>query len=210
MTNVALLAELSSAWIALIAAGAVLLLLAMYAVGIYNTLVTLRNRLENAFAQIEVQLKRRYDLIPNLVETVKGYMKHERETLEAVITARNAAVGGLQAAAANPGDPAAMQQLAGAEATLTGTLGRLFALSEAYPDLKANQNMAQLTEELTSTENKVAFARQAYNDSVMQYNTYRQSFPPVIFAGILGHGENAELLEFADREAIAQAPKVSF
>jgi LemA protein len=210
MTNVALLAELNSAWIALIAAGAVFLFLAMYGVGIYNTLVTLRNRLENAFAQIEVQLKRRYDLIPNLVETVKGYMKHERETLEAVITARNAAVGGLQAAAANPGDPAAMQQLAGAEATLTGTLGRLFALSEAYPDLKANQNMAQLTEELTSTENKVAFARQAYNDSVMQYNTYRQSFPPVIFAGILGHGENAELLEFADREAIAQAPKVSF
>jgi LemA protein len=210
MTNVALLAELNSAWIALIAAGAVFLFLAMYGVGIYNTLVTLRNRLENAFAQIEVQLKRRYDLIPNLVETVKGYMKHERETLEAVITARNAAVGGLQAAAANPGDPAAMQQLAGAEATLTGTLGRLFALSEAYPDLKANQNMAQLTEELTSTENKVAFARQAYNDSVMQYNTYRQSFPPVIFAGLFGYGEDAELLEFADSKQIAEAPKVSF
>jgi LemA protein len=210
MTDVALLADLGGGWIALIVVGVVILLLAMFGVGIYNNLVTLRNRLENAFAQIEVQLKRRYDLIPNLVETVKGYMSHERETLEAVIQARNAAVGGLQAAAANPGDPAAMQQLAGAEATLTGTLGRLFALSEAYPDLKANQNMAQLTEELTSTENKVAFARQAYNDSVMAYNTYRQSFPPVFFAGMFGHGEDAELLEFADREAIAQAPKVSF
>jgi LemA protein len=210
MTDVALLADLGPGWIALIVIGVVILFLAMYGVGIYNQLVTLRNRLENAFAQIEVQLKRRHDLIPNLVETVKGYMKHERETLEAVIQARNQAVGGLQAAAAKPGDPAAMAQLAAAEQTLTGTLGRLFALSEAYPDLKANQNMAQLTEELTSTENKVAFARQAYNDSVMQYNTYRQSFPPVIFASLLGHGEDAELLEFADREAIAQAPKVAF
>jgi LemA protein len=190
--------------------GGIVLLLFMYGVGVYNTLVRLRNRLENAFSQIEVQLKRRYDLIPNLVETVKGYMKHERETLEAVITARNQAVGGLQAASAKPGDPSAMHQLAGAEAALGGALGRLFALSEAYPDLKANQNMAQLTEELTATENKVAFARQAYNDSVMQYNTYRQSFPPVFFANMLGHSEDAELLEFADREKIAEAPKVAF
>jgi LemA protein len=201
---------LGTGLIAALVIGGVVLVLFMYGVGVYNTLVRLRNRLENSFAQIEVQLKRRYDLIPNLVETVKGYMKHERETLEAVITARNQAVGGLKAAAANPGDPAAMQQLASAESALSGTLGRLFALSEAYPDLKANQNMAQLTEELTSTENKVAFARQAYNDSVMQYNTYRQSFPPVFFANMLGHGEDAELLEFADREKIAEAPKVAF
>ena len=204
------LAEISGGWIALAVVGAVVLLMAMYGVGVYNTLVRLRNRLENAFAQIEVQLKRRYDLIPNLVETVKGYMKHERDTLEAVIAARNQAVGGLQAAAAKPGDPAAMHQLAAAETALSGTLGRLFALSEAYPDLKANQNMAQLTEELTSTENKVAFARQAYNDSVMQYNTYRQSFPPVFFASLFGHGEDAELLEFADSKQIAEAPKVAF
>src|SRR5688572_12029294 len=190
--------------------GAVILFLFMYGVGVYNSLVRLRNRLENAFSQIEVQLKRRYDLIPNLVETVKGYMKHERETLEAVITARNQAVGAMKGAAAHPGDPTAMHELAGAEAALSGTLGRLFALSEAYPDLKANQNMAQLTEELTATENKVAFARQAYNDSVMQYNTYRQSFPPVFFANFLGHSEDAELLEFADREQIAVAPKVAF
>jgi LemA protein len=205
-----MLAELGGGLIALIVVGGIVLLALMFGVGTYNKLVTLRNRLENAFAQIEVQLKRRYDLIPNLVETVKGYMKHERETLEAVIAARNNAVGGLQAAAANPGDPAAMQQLASAETALSGTLGRLFALSEAYPDLKANQNMAQLTEELTSTENKVAFARQAYNDSVMQFNTYRQSFPPVFFAGLFGFSEDAELLEFADSKQIAEAPKVSF
>jgi LemA protein len=204
------MAGLGAGLIVALVIGGVVLLLFMYGVGVYNTLVRLRNRLENAFSQIEVQLKRRYDLIPNLVETVKGYMKHERETLEAVISARNQAVGGLQAAAAKPGDPAAMQQLAGAEAALGGALGRLFALSEAYPDLKANQNMAQLTEELTTTENKVAFARQAYNDSVTQYNTYRQSFPPVFFAGLFGHGEDAELLEFADREKIAEAPKVAF
>ncbi len=200
----------SAGLIALVVFGVIVLLLVMYAVGVYNTLVRLRNRLENAFAQIEVQLKRRYDLIPNLVETVKGYMKHERETLEAVIKARNAAVSGLQTAASHPGDPAAMQQLASAENALSGTLGRLFALSEAYPDLKANQNMAQLTEELTSTENKVAFARQAFNDSATAYNTYRQSFPPVFFANMFGHNEDAELLEFADREKIAEAPKVAF
>ena len=181
----------------------------LWAVGIYNQLVTLKNRFQNAFSQIEVQLKRRYDLIPNLVETVKGYMQHERGTLEAVIQARNQAVSGLERAAAKPGDPAAMQALAAAEHGLSGALGRLFALAEAYPDLKANQNMAQLSEEITSTENKVAFARQAYNDSVTAYNTYRQTFPPVIFAGMLGHGENAELLDFEDAQ-IAEAPKVSF
>jgi LemA protein len=185
------------------------LLLVLYGVGVYNTLVSYKNRFENAFSQIEVQLKRRYDLIPNLVETVKGYMAHERTTLEAVIQARNQAVGGLARAAANPGDPAAMHALASAEAGLSGALGRLFALAEAYPDLKANQNMAQLSEEITSTENKVAFARQAYNDSVMQYNTYRQTFPPIVFAGMVGHGQDAELLDFDDAQ-IAEAPKVTF
>lgn len=185
------------------------LIAVMWGVGIYNNLITLKNRYQNAFAQIEVQLKRRYDLIPNLVETVKGYMQHEKGTLEAVINARNQAVSGLERAAANPGDPAAMQALASAESGLMGTLRQLFALSEAYPELKANTNMAQLSEEITSTENKVAFARQAYNDVATEYNTYRQSFPPVIFAGILGHGENAELLNFDDAQ-IAEAPKVSF
>jgi LemA protein len=181
----------------------------LWGVGIYNKLVMLKNRLQNAFSQIEVQLKRRYDLIPNLVETAKGYLQHERGTLEAVIKARNLAVSGLERAASNPGDPAAMQALAAAETGLTGALSRLMVVAEAYPDLKANTNMAQLSEEITSTENKVAFARQAYNDSVMQYNTYRQSFPPVIFAGMLGHGQDAELLDFDDAQ-IAEAPKVSF
>jgi LemA protein len=178
-------------------------------VGIYNQLVTLKNRFQNAFSQIEVQLQRRYDLIPNLVETAKGYMAHERETLEAVIAARNQAVGALKAAAANPGDATAMANLAQAEQGLGGVLGRLFAVSEAYPDLKANQNMMQLTEEMTSTENKVAFARQAYNDSVTEYNTYKQTFPPIFFAGLLGHGDNAELLDFDDAK-INEAPKVAF
>jgi LemA protein len=199
-----------SPWVILAIIAGIALLLVFYGVAIYNQLVALRNRLQNAFAQIEVQLKRRYDLIPNLVETVKGYMAHEAGTLEAVINARNRAQSGLQAAAASPGDPKAMQELAAAETALGGTLGRLFALSEAYPDLKANQNMAQLTEELTSTENKVAFARQAYNDAVMAYNTYRQSFPPIFFANMFGHNRDAELLEFADSAAIAEAPKVSF
>jgi LemA protein len=198
-----------SPWIVLAVVAAIALLMVFYGVGIYNRLVTLRNRLENAFSQIEVQLKRRYDLIPNLVETVKGYMAHEKDTLEAVINARNRAVGGLQAAANKPGDPAAMQELMGAEQVLSGTLGRLFALSEAYPDLKANQNMAQLTEELTATENKVAFSRQAYNDAVTTYNTYRQTFPPILFANLFGHAQDAQLLEF-DSAAIAEAPKVQF
>lgn len=180
-----------------------------YGIGIFNRLVTLKNRVDNAFAQIEVQLKRRYDLIPNLVETVKGYMQHERETLEAVITARNQAVGGLQRAAGNLGDAQAMESLAAAERGLGGALGRLFALSEAYPDLKANQNMMQLTEELTSTENRVGFARQAYNDSVTEYNTYKQTFPPVVFANMFGHSGDRPLLQF-DSEAISEAPRVSF
>jgi LemA protein len=178
-------------------------------VGIYNKLVTLRNRYRNAFAQIEVQLKRRHDLIPNLVETVKGYMAHERGTLEAVIAARNQAVGGLQQAAQDPGNAEAMKRLGVSEGALSSTLGRLFALSENYPDLKATQNMQQLGEELRSTENKVAFARQAFNDSVMQYNTYKQTFPPVLVAGAFGHGSDAALLEF-EGEPIQQVPKVSF
>ena len=198
-----------SPWIILAVVLGVGLLLLLYGVGIYNRLVTLRNRFENAFSQIEVQLKRRYDLIPNLVETAKGYMKHEKETFEAVINARNQAAGGLQKAAANPGDPAAMKELMVAEQALTGSLGKFFALAEAYPDLKANESMASLTEELTSTENRVAFARQAYNDSVTSYNTYRQTFPPIVFANLFGHSTDAELLEF-DSAAIAEAPKVSF
>src|SRR5262245_61235182 len=171
---------MSSTLIVLAVLAGVAFIAVLWGAGIYNQLVTLKNRYQNAFAQIEVQLKRRYDLIPNLVETAKGYMAHERGTLEAVITARNQAASGLQKAAANPGDPAAMKALANAEQGLSGALGRLFALSEAYPDLKANQNMMQLSEEMTSTENKVAFARQAYNDSVMAYNTYKQTFPPVL------------------------------
>jgi LemA protein len=188
---------------------ALAIVVAMFAVGIFNRLVALKNRYENAFAQIEVQLKRRHDLIPNLVETVKGYMSHERETLEAVIQARNQAVGGLEKAAAAPGDPAAMQALGGAEGALTGAMGRLLALSESYPDLKASENMKQLTEELTSTENKVSFSRQAFNDAVTAYNISKQSFPAVIFAGMFGHTQDAAFLEF-DSEAIAEAPKVSF
>ena len=177
--------------------------------GIFNKLVAYRNRYKNAFAQIEVQLKRRYDLIPNLVETAKGYMKHERETLEAVISARNQAVGGLQKAAQDPGNAEAIQALAGAEGMLTGAMGQLFALAESYPDLKANQNMMQLSEELTSTENKVAFARQAFNDGVTTYNTYRQTFPTAMFAGMFGHPQDATLLEF-ESEQIQEVPKISF
>jgi LemA protein len=182
--------------------------LALFLVGAYNRLVTARNAFKNAFAQIDVQLTRRYDLIPNLVETVKGYIKHERETLEAVITARNTALSGLKAAAANPTDAAAVAQLQGAEAQLGGALGRLFALAEAYPDLKANQNMMQLTEELTSTENRVAFARQAYNDAVMGYNNAREVFPSNIVAGMFNFAP-AQMLEAAKAEA-REAPKVSF
>jgi LemA protein len=179
-----------------------------FVISLYNGLVAARNAYKNAFAQIDVQLTRRYDLIPNLVETAQAYLKHERETLEAVIAARNAAVGGLKAAAANPGDPAVMQQLAGADAALAGTLGRLFAVAEAYPDLKANQNMMQLSEELTSTENKVSFARQAYNDAVMSYNNKREMFPGSIVAGMFNFAA-AQLLDIIKPEA-REAPKVSF
>ncbi len=188
----------------------VLAVVIFWVVGIFNKLVTLKNRYKNAFSQIEVQLKRRYDLIPNLVETAKGYIQHERETLEAVINARNQAMSGLEKASANPGNPAAMLDLNQAEGMLSGALGKLNVVVEAYPDLKANQNMMQLSEELTSTENKVAFSRQAFNDAVTEYNTYKQTFPPVIFAGTFGHSENASLLEFADSEAMQEAPKVSF
>ena len=187
----------------------VLIVLVMIVVGIYNKLVTLKNRFENGFSQIEVQLQRRYDLIPNLIETVKGYMAHEKETLEAVIQARNQAQSSLQAASQNPGDASAIAGLAGAEGMLGGALGRIFALSESYPDLKANQNMANLQEELSSTENKVAFSRQAFNDSVTAYNTYKQTFPPVFFAGMFGHGQDGTLLEFESKK-IAEAPKVQF
>ena len=187
----------------------VIVVLAFWAVSIYNRLVQLRNRFKNGFAQIDVQLKRRYDLIPNLVETAKGYIKHERETLEAVIKARNQAVTAAGAAGANPGNPAAMQGLSQAEGQLTGMLGRLFALSEAYPDLKANQNMLSIQEELSSTENKVAFARQAFNDSVMEYNTKRESFPDTIFAGMFGFTA-AELLQATESAEERKAPQVKF
>jgi LemA protein len=186
----------------------VIVLIAIFFVSIYNRLVGGRNAYKNAFAQIDVQLTRRHDLIPNLVETAKGYMKHERETLEAVITARNAAVTGLKNAAANPTDPNAVQQLSGAENALSGALGRLFALAEAYPDLKANQNMMQLSEELTSTENKVAFARQAFNDAVMSYNNTREMFPNSIVANMFSFLP-AQLLEIESPEKRA-VPVVNF
>lgn len=186
----------------------VFVILALWIVGIYNALVGLRNRFKNAFAQIDVQLKRRYDLIPNLVETAKGYLKHERETLEAVIKARNIALAASQTAAANPADAGAVKNLLSAETGLTGALGRLMVVSEQYPDLKANQNMMQLTEELTTTENKISFARQAYNDSVMTYNTTRETFPNVIFAGMFGFTE-AQLFQIDDAAERA-APKVQF
>ncbi len=188
----------------------ILAVIAFWIVSIYNKLVTLKNRFKNGFAQLEVQLKRRYDLIPNLVETAKGYIKHERETLEAVIKARNQAMAGLAHAAQNPGNPAAMQELAGAEGVLGGALARLNVVMEAYPDLKANTTMMQLSEELTTTENKVSFARQAYNDQVTEYNIYKQTFPPVVFAGIFGHGTDAELLDYEDRAEFQAPPKVSF
>nr|WP_231104708.1 LemA family protein [Haloechinothrix halophila] len=195
-------------WIVLGVIILLVVILVFVAISAYNGLVKRRNAYKNAFAQIDVQLTRRHDLIPNLVETAKGYMKHERETLDAVIRARSGAVNAQDAARQNPGDPNAMNELGQQENALTQTLGRLFALQESYPDLKANQNMMQLSEELTSTENRVAFARQAYNDSVMAYNNKREVFPSNIFAGMFGFKE-AALLE-VDRPEMREAPEVSF
>ena len=197
-----------TALIILIVLLAVVVVVALWATGIYNSLVSLRNRFKNAFAQIDVQLKRRYDLIPNLVETAKGYLKHEHETLEDVTKARNIAYAASQAAAANPADSSAVKGLVSAEGGLAGALSRLMVVAEQYPDLKANQNMMQLTEELTSTENKIAFARQAYNDMVMEYNTSRETFPNTLLAGMFGFLA-AELFHIED-QAERSAPKVSF
>lgn len=199
---------MSALAIVLLAVLALTVIAVLFVIGMYNGLVTLRNRYKNGFSQIDVQLTRRYDLIPNLVETAKGYMKHEKETLEAVVSARTSAVSAEKKAAQAPGDPGAMQGLMGAESVLTGALGRLMAVAEAYPDLKANQNMLALQEELSSTENRIAFARQAFNDAVMEYNTKREVFPSNLIAGTFNFGE-AHHFEVETPEA-RQAPKVQF
>ncbi len=188
----------------------IIAILIIYIISIYNRLVALKNRFLNAFSQIDVQLKRRYDLIPNLIETAKGYMAHERETLEAVVNARNQATAGLDALKTDPSNTAAMAELANAESALAGAMAKFNIVVEAYPELKANENMMQLSEEITTTENKVSFSRQAFNDAVTAYNDYKQSFPPVLLAATFGHSKDATLLEFEDREAIQEAPKVSF
>lgn len=195
--------------ILIVFAAIILLLLAIVIFG-YNALVRARNAFKNAFAQIDVQLRRRFDLIPNLLETAKAYMAHERQTFEAVVHARNVAMTGLSAAQANPGDPAAMQQLSAAQQALNGALGRFNALAESYPDLKANQTMMQLSEELTSAENRVAFARQAYNDAVMNYNNRRETFPTNIYAGMLGFAPAALLEIPPDRPEMRDVPRVQF
>ena len=189
---------------------AIAVVVALYVVRVYNVLVQNKNRSDNAFSQIDVQLKRRYDLIPNLVETAKGYLKHEKETLENVTAARNDAARLLGQLEGNRTDTATVAQLAAAEQSLSSALGSFNLAVEAYPDLKASANMSQLSEELTSTENKIAFARQSYNDSVNTYNTYRQSFPPILLARLFGHGADLALLTFAEGEKLQQAPTVSF
>ncbi|MDR0579361.1 MAG: LemA family protein [Campylobacteraceae bacterium] len=196
--------------ISFIAVIVIVVLLILYIIGIFNTFVVLKNRYLNAFAQIEVQLKRRYDLIPNLVETAKAYLKHERETLELVVKARNQAVQTLENAKTNQAEPQHIEALGKAEQNLQSALGRLNVVVEAYPELKANENMIKLHEEIATTENRVAFARQAFNDSVMSYNTYRQSFPQNVFATSFGHAKDAVLLEFQDSAAMQNAPKISF
>lgn len=196
-------------WITLGVLAALVVIVLLFVVGIYNKLVVLKNRFENAFAQIEVQLKRRHDLIPSLVETVKGYMSHERETLEAVISARTRAASALTNAGHSAGNPDTIRSLGGAEGALSSAMGGLFAVMEAYPDLKADKSMAALQEELASTENKIAFSRQAYNDSAAGYNSYRQSFPPVVVAPVFGHGKDAAFLEFEDSAMIQSAPEIN-